>query len=29
MDLDYVDADCFDSQKPIKIPVENLLMKLV
>ena len=29
MDLDYVDADCFDSQNPIKIPVENLLMKLV
>ncbi|MEE9304357.1 MAG: hypothetical protein V3U84_11320 [Thiotrichaceae bacterium] len=29
MDLDYVDADCFATGEPIKVPVESLLMRLV
>jgi len=29
MDLPYVEADCFATEKPTKIPVENLLMRLV
>lgn len=29
MDLDYVDADCFEYTQPIKISAENLLMRLV
>ena len=29
MDLDYVDADCFEHTQPIKISAENLLMRLV
>ncbi len=29
MDLPYVEADCFAAEKPTKIPVENLLMRLV
>ncbi len=29
MDLPYVDADCFATEKPTKVPVESLLMRLV
>lgn len=29
MDLPYVDADCFATNKPTKVPVESLLMRLV
>ncbi|VAW34513.1 hypothetical protein MNBD_GAMMA01-450 [hydrothermal vent metagenome] len=29
MDLPFVDADCFNKTNPIKVPIENLLMKLV
>lgn len=25
----YVDADCFATQSPVKVPVESLLMRLV
>lgn len=29
MDLPFVDADCFDHNQPIKVPIESMLMKLV
>lgn len=29
MDLDYVDVDCFENNSILKVPVANLLMKLV
>jgi len=29
MDLPFVEADCFEKTAPIKVPVENLLMRLV
>ncbi len=29
MDLPYVEADCFATKKPTKVPVESLLMRLV